>query len=191
MIKKSLPLVILSNCLFLLIFCGCAMPQILSKSDNCRSAMEQNLIVKALRKSLGQSPNVKIPFAILQGMKVIVKVSSISGSGDSCNASEDARFIESLIKERLLEENAIIVNNSGTEDAVVQVAVETFGTDSFVRSFPHLYFPLCYYITYSATVSISIYAYNAKGEKTGMLLNYHGEGGETKSEWALFGFGPF
>jgi hypothetical protein len=170
-----------------LVLCGgCVAPQVIAPKSASRSALEQELISTALRKSLGEAPNQKLPFSILEGMKVAVEVSCISQSNDS----EDSRFVKSLIVEKLLEEKVTVVE-TGSEEAVLKAVVDTLGTDVGVRSFPHIYLPLFYYITYKATASVTLYAYDAKGKQMGLLLSYQGKGEETAKEWSLLGLGPF
>jgi hypothetical protein len=174
-----------------LILCGgCVAPQVVAPKATSRSALEQELISKALRQSLGETPNEKMRLSILKPWKVAVKVSCISGSEDSGGSSEDARFVESVIAEKLLEEGVVIVP-SGSEEALVQVVVETLGTDVSARYFPHAYLPLFYYISYRATASVILYAYDAKGKEPLMRLSYRGRGEQNAKEWSLLGLGPF
>lgn len=169
---------------------GCVAPQVVAPKATSRSALEQELISKALRQSLGETPNNKIRFDLLKGMKVLVYVSCISQSGECSGASEDARFVQSFIFEKLVESGAVIAS-SGSEEAALQVIVETLGTDVSARYFPHAYLPLFYYISYRATASVTIYAYDTKGKESGMILSYKGRGDERAKEWSLLGLGPF
>lgn len=169
---------------FVLMACaGCVSPPTGAAPDPGRTGLHQKGIAIAAKDAL-KDVNLKT----LAGMKVWVEVACLSGLPSGGDKSEDARFLENLIIEMLVESRIRIVEKREAE-AVLRGVCETMGTDSVIRVFPHPLLPLMYYATHKAHVKLHLYAYEPKDSQPITVADC--EGSYSWSEWSIFGLGPY
>lgn len=162
---------------------GCVSPPVGAAPTPGRSALHQLGIAIAAKDAL-KDANLKT----LAGMKVWIDVACLSGVATSGQKSEDARFLENLIAETLVEARVGVVEKPEAE-AVLRGVCEAIGTDSVIRVFPHPLLPLMYYATHRARVKLHLYAYEPKDSQPITIADCEGE--YSWSEWSIFGLGPY
>ena len=169
---------------FVLVACvGCVSPPVGAAPDPGRTGLHQQGIANAAKDAL-KEVNLKT----LSGMKVCVEVACLSGLPSGGDRSEDARFLQNLIIEMLIESRIRIVEKNEAE-AVLRGVCEAIGTDSVIRVFPHPLLPLMYYATHKARVKLHLYAYEPKDSQPITVAD--AEGTYSWSEWSIFGLGPY
>jgi hypothetical protein len=162
---------------------GCVSPPVGAAPTAGRSALHQLGIANAAKDAL-KDANLKT----LAGMKVWIDVACISGVASNGQKSEDARFLENLITEALVEGRVSVVEKCDAE-VVLRGVCEAIGTDSVIRVFPHPMLPLMYYATHRARVKLHLYAYEPKDSQPITVADCQGE--YSWSEWSILGLGPY
>lgn len=165
---------------------GCVTPVVGAPDYGGRSALMQLGIARAADQAF-EEPKLKA----LSGRKVWVDIACISRATTPHGGraeSEDVHFIKNLIVEKLVENNALIVERDKA-DAVLRGVCETIGTDTIARVFPHTYLPLMYYISHTARVKVRLYAYDVADAQR--IMTSTCEGSHSWGEWSAFGLGPF